>query len=158
MAAAPQAALDPAPPGILELLDVIPAPTYDPFTDPVPRRRPGHAAYPPSQFEVINPNALPPAPIDQVGDFLPVPDRWRIMETLGFKYPWYDPYNQNEYKADKPISFGEHGEKRFLNLNFISDTVLEPRGIPTPVAPQAPGTPARTTCSAAPTRSSGTRT
>ena len=133
-----QSALEPTP-GLLELLEVVPAPTYDPFADAVPRRRPGHPAYPPSEFEVINPNGLPPAPIDQVGDFLPVPDRWRIMETIGFKFPWYDPYNQNVYKADKPVGFGEHGEKRFLNLNFISDTVLDPRGIPTPVAPQAPG-------------------
>ncbi|MEO8103334.1 MAG: hypothetical protein ABI790_12465, partial [Betaproteobacteria bacterium] len=31
-----------------------------------------------------------------------VPDRWRIMDTLGFKFPWYDPYNHNVYKGDKP--------------------------------------------------------
>src|SRR6186713_77687 len=137
--AANAASMQSAGPTVLELLGIIPAPTYDPYTSPIIRRRPGYPAEPPGQFEIKNPDAVDPAPVDQVGEFVPLPDRWRIMETLGFKYPWYDPYNQNVYKADKPISFGEHGEKRFLNLNFISDTVLEPRGIPTPVAPQAPG-------------------
>jgi len=124
-------------PGLLELMGVVPAPTYDPFDGvAAPRRRPGHPAYPVSEFEVINPNALPPAPIDQVGEFLPVPDRWRIMESVGFKFPWYDPYNQNELKADKPINVKD-GKKRFLNVAVISDTIIEPRGIPTPVAPQS---------------------
>jgi len=47
------------------------------------------------------------------------PDRWRIMESLGFKFPWYDPYNQNIWRR-QPID----GKDHFLALNFISDTLL----------------------------------
>ena len=128
-------AVDP-PPGFLELIGVLPMPTYDPFTNPVLRRRPGHPAEKPADFPIINPDGVDPAPIDQVGEFIPVPDRWRIMESLGFKYPWYDPYNQNQWKGDKPIKRVD-GKERFLILAAISDTLLEPRGLPTPVAPQS---------------------
>ncbi len=34
---------------------------------------------------------------------LPIPDRWRLMQALGFKFPWYDPYHQNVLKGDLPI-------------------------------------------------------
>ncbi len=34
----------------------------------------------------------------------PVADRWRLTRALGLtNYPWYDPYNQNTLKADRPI-------------------------------------------------------
>ena len=32
-----------------------------------------------------------------------MPDRWRIMQALGFKFPLYDPYNQNVLKGDLPV-------------------------------------------------------
>jgi len=124
-------------PHLLEMLGVLPAPTYDPSQSEIPRRRPGHPYEPPAQFKIVNPNGIPPAPIDQAGAFIPVPDRWRIMETLGFKYPWYDPYNQNIWKGDKPID----GKDRFLSINVISDTILQPRTVPTPVGPQASSQP-----------------
>ncbi|MFN7553270.1 MAG: hypothetical protein ACK5SH_17140 [Pseudomonadota bacterium] len=117
-----------APAGVLELLGVLPAPTYDPFTSPILRRRPGHPAERPPQFQEQNPDAIDPAPVDQVGEFVPLPDRWRIMESLGFKFPWYDPYNQNLWKGDKPI----HGEDWFLSLLGIADTIVEPRSTPFP--------------------------
>jgi hypothetical protein len=126
-----------AVPHLLELLGVLPAPTYDPSQSEIPRRRPGHPYEPPPEFKVVNPNGIPPAPVDQAGEFIPVPDRWRIMETLGFKFPWYDPYNQNMYKGDKPID----GKDHFLVLTGISDTFIEPRSVPTPVAPQNTGRP-----------------
>ncbi len=63
---------------------------------------------------------------------LPVPDRWRLMQTLGFKFPWYDPYNQNVLKGDLPVR--EWGEDVFLALNLVSDTLVESRRIPVPVA------------------------
>ncbi|HQX24095.1 MAG TPA: hypothetical protein PLE37_03890 [Pseudomonadota bacterium] len=122
--------------GWTEMLGVVNGPTYDPFNAPVPRRRPGYPAPPPPVFPVINPDAVGPAPVDQVGEFLPVPDRWRIMESLGFKTPWYDPYNQNELKGDKPWRVVD-GKKRFLTIAAISDTLIEPRSIPTPVGPQS---------------------
>ena len=121
----------------LELAGVLPAPTYDPYASQIPRRRPGHPYEPAPDFPIQNPEGVAPAPIDQVGSFLPVPDRWRIMESLGYKFPWYDPYNQNIWKGDKPID----GKDHFLALNFISDTILQPRTVPTPVGPQSPSSP-----------------
>jgi hypothetical protein len=63
---------------------------------------------------------------------VPIPDRWRLVNDLGLvQQRWYDPYNQNTLKADKPL----HGDW-FLNLSLISDTVFEPRRLPTPVGAQ----------------------
>ncbi|QHS11207.1 hypothetical protein [Sinimarinibacterium sp. NLF-5-8] len=63
-----------------------------------------------------------------------VADRWQLTRALGLTdFPWYDPYNQNTLKADRPV-LGQHW---FFNLSGISDTVVEPRRLPTPVAPQA---------------------
>ncbi len=63
---------------------------------------------------------------------LPVPDRWRIVNSLGLiDQRWWDPYDQNTYKADKPIH-----DDWFLNVDFTSDTVVEPRQFPVPVSPQ----------------------
>ncbi|MDH3719760.1 MAG: hypothetical protein OES79_16685 [Planctomycetota bacterium] len=59
---------------------------------------------------------------------VPIPDRWRIVDALGFTYPWYDPYNRNVLKGDKPVT-GEW----FFNTTIISDTVYENREVPTPV-------------------------
>jgi hypothetical protein len=61
-----------------------------------------------------------------------VPDRWRIMEDLGVRERFYDPYNQSTLKGDRPI----FGEDWFLNLTAISDSVLEPRSTPVPVGIQ----------------------
>lgn len=111
----------------------LPAYLYDPDAVRIVRRRPGHPAPGPRTRPDQNPQNVDPAPVDAVGEFVPVPDRWRIMEALGFKYPWYDPYNQNVWKGDKPI----HDDDWFLSLIGISDTIIEPRSIPTPVGPQS---------------------
>ena len=58
-----------------------------------------------------------------------MPDRWRIVDTLGCKEHWWDPYNRNVLKADRPV----HGDDWFFNLGVISDTVYELRDVPTPV-------------------------
>ncbi|MDZ7712365.1 MAG: hypothetical protein U5L06_04280, partial [Rhodovibrio sp.] len=70
---------------------------------------------------------------DESGAFtLPVPDRWRIVNSLDLiDQRWWDPYNQNTYKADKPLH-----DDWFLNVELTSDTVIEPRQFPTPVGPQ----------------------
>jgi len=65
---------------------------------------------------------------------VPVPDRYRIVEAVGVNERWFDPYNQNTYKADRPL---EGTKDWFLSVNLISDTVYEPRKLPTPVAPQS---------------------
>ncbi|HSW15458.1 MAG TPA: FimV/HubP family polar landmark protein, partial [Solimonas sp.] len=71
----------------------------------------------------------------------PVPDRWRILNSLGVvPQRWWDPYNQNTFKADKPVV----GDEGFFSVSLISDTVYEPRRLPTPVGPQSTGNPGQT--------------
>jgi hypothetical protein len=72
-------------------------------------------------------------PEDVEGRSLPVPDRWRIMNSLGvMEQNWWDPYSQNTYKADKPLH-----DDWFLDVSLTSDTIYEPRRFPVPVSPQA---------------------
>ena len=59
---------------------------------------------------------------------VPIPDRWRIIDALGPKVPWYDPYNRNVLKGDKPV----HGEWFFSFLG-IADSIYEVREVPTPI-------------------------
>ena len=69
---------------------------------------------------------------------LPVPDRWRIMESLGQKQRWWDPYNINTIKGDKPFEPLQHwGPDWFVNLGAVSDSLLEARRIPVPVGAQS---------------------
>jgi hypothetical protein len=122
----------------LSWTQAVPGANVDPNKAVLPRRRPGHAPMVIRDAEPQNPTAIDPAPVDAVGAFVPLPDRWRIMEALGFKYPWYDPYNQNIWKGDKPMKIpGLDGDDWFFSLLGISDTIVEPRSIPTPVGPQA---------------------
>ena len=66
------------------------------------------------------------------GDFLPIPDRWRLAKDLGLvKEPWYDPYNRNILKSDRPFY-----RDWFFNVSVINDVTTELRRVPTPVAPQ----------------------
>jgi FimV-like protein len=68
----------------------------------------------------------------------PIPDRWRLLNNLGLvPQRWYDPYNQNTYKADKPI---RHGDE-FLNVLVTADTIYEYRRLPVPVGPQGSNNP-----------------
>ncbi len=77
-------------------------------------------------------SSVPRPRLDQFKDAVPVPDRWRIVDSLGYKQRWYDPYNQNTIKGDKPIH-----DDWFFNVTAISDTVYEPRKVPTPVGLQS---------------------
>jgi hypothetical protein len=91
---------------------------------------------------------LPPTPSAR-RETLPVPDRWRIMQALGLRSPWYDPYNQNVLKGDLPVGDESWFRERFpdlarrlspdwfLNLGLVSDTLLEARRLPTPVGAQS---------------------
>ncbi len=79
----------------------------------------------------------PPTPMD-TRQSAAVPDRWRIMDVLGFKFPWFDPYNHNVWKGDKPFEpFAKWGSDWFLALGAISDTLVETRRLPTPVGAQS---------------------
>ena len=89
-----------------------------------------------------SPVATPFAPDDKV--FVPIPDRWNISlpdwDRYGERgdYPyvsghWWDPYNRNILKGDYPIL----GNRTFFVFTGVSDTLLEGRNLPVPVAPSS---------------------
>ncbi|MCC6827579.1 MAG: hypothetical protein IT550_05050 [Novosphingobium sp.] len=108
------------------------------------RRRPGYEGDLPERAVQDNPGALrapPPEafPVDQI----PIPDRWRLIESLGVvKERWFDPYHQNTYKGDRPIDRAKvpwlpiKGDDWFFSANVVSDSVIEPRTFPIPVGVQ----------------------
>src|SRR5690606_25541541 len=115
------------------------------------RRRPGYRPDLPDQLSQDNEGALrppPPQAFPGMEDQLPVPDRWRLIETLGVvKERWFDPYHQNTLKGDRPIDRAKvpwlpiKGDDWFFALNAVSDSVLEPRTFPIPVGIQYPERP-----------------
>jgi hypothetical protein len=110
------------------------------------RRRPGYTPDLPDQLSQDNVGALrppPPQAFPGMEDQLPVPDRWRLIETLGVvKERWFDPYHQNTYKGDRAIDRSKvkwlpiKGDDWFIVANAVSDTVFEPRTFPIPVGVQ----------------------
>ena len=125
------------PPVDSEIIEGRRRPDYTgPLPDPVTQDNPGAVRAPP-------PEAFP---IDDI----PIPDRWRLIETLGLvKERFWDPYNQNTYKGDRPINPDKvpwlpiKGNDWFFVLNAISDTVIEPRTFPIPVGVQTTEDPDR---------------
>jgi hypothetical protein len=86
----------------------------------------------------IDPAQVPPPLAIHKRESISVPDRWRIMEALGQKQNWWDPYNINVYKGDKPFEpFAKWGPDWFLAVSVISDSVYEARRLPTPVGAQS---------------------
>ena len=86
------------------------------------RRRPGYTGELPDPITQFNDGAVrapPPQafPTDQV----PIPDRWRLMQTLApvlgpgvdsvINSSVLDPYHQNTYKGDRPICVGSEEER-----------------------------------------------
>ncbi len=105
---------------------------------PEERRIPGQAppaAVPPPALG--SPTAVPPPQPGATDTFIPVPDRWRILDTLGRKENIFDPYNTNALKGDKPI----FGNDWFFDLSAISDTLYQPSRVPVPVGPQSAARP-----------------
>lgn len=108
------------------------------------RRRPGYTDPLPDAITQDNPGAVrAPPPEAFPTDEIPVPDRWRLIETLGLaKERWFDPYNQNTLKGDRPLDPAKlpwlpiEGHDWFVSANLISDTVIEPRTFPIPVGIQ----------------------
>ena len=110
------------------------------------RRRPGYRPDLPDALSQDNVGALrppPPQAFPGMEDQLPVPDRWRLIESLGVvKERWFDPYHQNTYKGDRAIDPAKvpwlpiKGDDWFIVANAVSDTVFEPRTFPIPVGVQ----------------------
>jgi hypothetical protein len=101
---------------------------------PAPRRQLEDTGRAPRRrvIERAPPASVSPIPRPGLTDFVeavPMPDRWRIVDGLGYKEHWWDPYNRNTLKADKPIV----GEDWFFNLGLVSDTVYEVREVATPI-------------------------
>ncbi len=157
LAGAPQAAANEAPP---------PSPTPEqteaekdweqdsPPVDPgiiEGRGRPGYTAPLPDPIVQDNKGAVrAPPPQAFPKDQLPIPDRWRLIESLGLvRENLLDPYNQNTYKGDRPINREKvpwlpiTGDDWFFVANLISDTVYEPRSFPIPVGVQTTERPDR---------------
>jgi hypothetical protein len=124
----PALGADPAPvaaPTAAESPDAAPS-------DDTGRRRPGERPSEPERVPpVVDQNAVPPPQPMLPRAFIPLPDRWRITDAIGATRPRvYDPYNQNVLKGDKPV----FGDDWFVNLEAISDSLYEPRRVPTPTA------------------------
>lgn len=125
------------------------------------RRRPDIIRDLPDPVQQVNPGAIrSPPPEAFPADHIPIPDRWRLIQTLGLvQERWWDPYNQNVLKGDRPLCLPTDEEQerrrlagmdpcrtpRILNLksedwffvaSAISDTVIEPRSFPIPVSVQ----------------------
>jgi hypothetical protein len=155
-----------------------PTPQPDPPAEPPPefpaeegllegeRRRPG---VPDSELgdRVVhdNPGAIrSPPPEAFTQDHVPIPDRWRLVETLGIvRENYYDPYNQNTLKGDRPLCtpalaridarhaatlgcrifrrLGLEGDDWFFVGSAVSDTIIEPRSFPIPVGVQTTNEP-----------------
>jgi hypothetical protein len=98
------------------------------------RRRPGQVQTYPQRDPQDNPGAVgAPPPEAFPDDHFPIPDRWRLIEQYGVKERWWDPYNQNTLKGDRPLP---GTEDRFIAFTGVSDTVVEPRSFPIPVGVQ----------------------
>jgi hypothetical protein len=115
------------------------------------RERPGYTAPLPERIEQRNEGAIrAPPPQAFPTDQIPIPDRWRLIESLGLvKENLFDPYHQNTYKGDRPINRAKvpwlpiKGDDWFFVANLISDSVYEPRTFPIPVGVQTTEDPDR---------------
>ncbi len=85
-----------------------------------------------------DPSRLPLTDAGNSGTTTGLPDRWRLASMLGYPENLLDPYNGNNWlKGDRPA----WGEDWFVNLIVVSDSVIEQRSLPTPVAGAVAGGP-----------------
>ena len=99
----------------------------------ITRRRPGELEGEEEPIPPEEPNrmsgleAVAPTDYRTPPKFTALEDRWRLPVDLGLMNErWYDPYNFNVLKADRPFA----GKDWFFNLGVLSDTVAEPRRLP----------------------------
>jgi hypothetical protein len=92
------------------------------------RRRPGD---PPREAHRCDEPGLAPAVWGEMPYFSAVPDRWRIVNSIGYVEKLTNPYaGNNVLKGDRPA----FGDDWFFSLNVISDSTFEDRDVATPVA------------------------
>jgi hypothetical protein len=115
----------------------VPAPPEPQPAGEPPRPAPSEPQDKPPGF--AGPAPSRPTPTRTSPDFVPILDRWRLgfpnwnryerpIEAPFVKGRWWDPYNQNVLKGDYPVI----GQRYFLNVSAISDSLLELRRIPLP--------------------------
>ena len=104
------------------------------------RKRPGRQPTYPNEIIQTNPGAVyAPPPEAFPTNEVPVPDRWRLAADLALVKPnRLDPYNQNTLKGDRPL---KGTTDWFLELNGISDTVVNATSIPSPIVSQSTQSP-----------------
>lgn len=91
------------------------------------RRRPGDTPRLQYQDSACHPNQLTTPRAEDFIDLTPVPDRWRIVEALGYPVNWLDPYHgTNPLKGDRPV----FGKDWFIDLDASASSILEFRRIP----------------------------
>jgi hypothetical protein len=97
------------------------------------RRRPGREEIPDEEAAPEQPNsrtglaAVAPQDYPSPPQYTALEDRWRLPVDLGLMNErWYDPYNFNVLKADRPFA----GRDGFFSADLLSDTVAEPRRLP----------------------------
>jgi hypothetical protein len=102
----------------------------------------------PNYIENISPDTLPP-----VADvYNTVPNRWALEQPDYRRYSqkgeyvytkprWYDPFNRNRFKGDKPIWPKLLGQQTFLNLTASAESFFDGRRVPAPsnVSAERPG-------------------
>ncbi len=131
-----------SPPALTAPQQLAPTPVDE--AEPIVRSRAPSDTRTPMKYPLppIDPTKVDaPTPMD-IRQSISVPDRWRIMDSLGFKFPWYDPYNHNVWKGDKPFPpfaklHGGNNNDWFLALSVISDSLIETRRLPLPVGAQS---------------------
>ncbi len=91
------------------------------------RRRPGTIPRLQVLDPTCRPNRLSTPRAEDFIDLTPVPDRWRIVEALGYPVNWLDPYNgSNPLKGDRPV----FGDDWFTRFSALSSSELQVRRSP----------------------------
>ena len=116
--------------GVLALVVLIASVTANPAqAQDEEFRRPGLPPLAPPPSAPQDTDAIPPAPLTDGDQIVPVPDRNRIIDALGVRDNPLNPYQQSTLKGDRPVF-----DDWFVQLNAILDTTFEPRSVPTPVS------------------------
>jgi hypothetical protein len=92
----------------------------------VVRRRPGAPEAPATSPVDCDSDRLPRVSGEEMAPPVAVPDRWRLVDELGYRVDWLDSYQgNNPLKGDRPV-FGDDG---FFSVNAVSGSLLEERRI-----------------------------
>jgi hypothetical protein len=90
------------------------------------RRRPGASTSPAAEPTDCGSDRLPRVSGQEMLPPVAVPDRWRLVEELGYRVDWLDSYQgNNPLKGDRPVL----GDDGFFSVSAVSGSLLEERRI-----------------------------